>query len=145
MRVENKTAYRISAARLQRMSLLLFSLMKIPDSDFDLTFVTPVEIKKLNRKYRQKNKVTDVLSFPLQTGKTVRKNGVFLGDVVICVEKAYAQAKEFWKNNFEEICFLMIHGFLHLLDYDHERGVKEEAAMQRLERKLMGKIGEEFF
>ncbi len=141
MKIENQTAYRLSSAKLKKISLELLAAMKIPNSDFDLTFLNPEEMKKLNRKYRKKNKVTDVLSFPLQVGKGARKDGIFLGDVVICVEKAYAQAKEFGKTNFEEIVFLLVHGFLHLLDYDHERGIKEEKQMQKLERQLMGQIG----
>ncbi len=100
------------------------------DSQIDVSFVSEEEIKKLNNQHRGVDKVTDVLSFPLLNISYPQKledykeeaepDGILrLGDVVICKQKAYAQAKEYGHSKQREIAFLALHGLLHLLGYDH--------------------------
>lgn len=96
--------------------------------ELSLTFVTDNKIKTLNKQYRGKNKPTDVLAFPLESG---------IGDIVISVETAKRNAKKFGKTFIDELKFLMIHGFLHLLGYDHEISRKEEIRMQKKEKEYM--------
>ncbi len=101
-------------------------------------------IKQLNTQYRNKSKVTDVLSFPMFTN--LRKNaddlsmykmGLHLGDLVICHQVTKKQALEFKLSYEEELIHLMFHGFLHLLGYDHELSKKEQLLMEKMEKKLL--------
>jgi rRNA maturation RNase YbeY len=82
---------------------------------------------------------TDVLAFPMESmGKQTE---IFLGDVVICLPVAIEQASRFNNTPDQEILRLLIHGTLHLLDYDHERSPQEAARMQRKERAIIKKLG----
>ncbi len=85
------------------------------------------EIHELNRTYRGKDEPTDVLAFALDEAESALP-GAPLGDVVISVERATEQAARFGHDVDREVCFLAIHGTLHLLGYDH---------MEAEERKLM--------
>ena len=101
--------------------------------DTCLSFVSSEEIQKLNKESRNIDEITDVLSFPNLndvfhnkiTKKTYpndvdRNTGhIFLGDVVICLDKAKEQATEYEHSLNREICYLFVHGLLHLLGYDH--------------------------
>jgi probable rRNA maturation factor len=92
------------------------------------------EIRKLNAKYRAKDYATDVLSF---TAEDHAPGPIpLLGDVVISIDKARAQAKERGRTMQEEMTTLMIHGIVHLLGYDHEKSARDARVMQRLERKI---------
>ncbi|MBI3017140.1 MAG: rRNA maturation RNase YbeY [Deltaproteobacteria bacterium] len=106
--------------------------------ELSILFVSDLKIQKLNRFYRGKNKPTDVLSFPLQEGglKHLNRHIAALGDIVISVDTAKRNAQKFGKTFEEELQFLLIHGFLHLLGYDHEKSKKEEKRMQRQEKIL---------
>ena len=95
------------------------------------------EIKRLNRLYRNKDKPTDVLSFPM--GEEVG-GWRLLGDVVISLDTAKVQASEFGLNLEEEIKRLLIHGIVHLLGYDHELGPEEEEKFREMEEFIQSKI-----
>ena len=112
-----------------------------------LTLCGKTKIKSLNRDYRQKDKVTDVLSFPVYGNlrpdkKPFQKNlsQMDLGDIVICKEKAFSQAREFEITYEQEVVHLAVHGFLHLLGFDHEISDKEEKLMEVFENELVGQI-----
>jgi probable rRNA maturation factor len=98
-------------------------------------------IRKLNKKWRKKDKPTDVLSFPLHSvqGLKFQKIGAEwqLGDVIISLERAREQAKEKGVNFHKELRWLLAHGILHLLGYDHEISLKEAKRMRALERALL--------
>ncbi len=100
------------------------------------------EIKKLNKKFRNKNKVTDVLSFPFYNPKEfklkIKKNKeVYLGDIIINLNKIKSKNS---KNNFkQEFNKLWIHGLTHLLGYDHKKN-KDFYAMRKIENKLIKSI-----
>ena len=106
--------------------------------ELSILFVSDREIQRLNRHYRGKNKPTDVLSFSLQEGGLEHLNPPLaaLGDIVISVDTAKRNAEKMEKSFKEELQFLLIHGFLHLLGYDHEKSKKEEKRMQRQEKIL---------
>lgn len=106
----------------------------------DLTFVGNPEIRKLNKKFRKKDKETDVLSFPLYEKKYARKGNVFLGDVLISLAYARRQAKNNGVSLKQELLFLMIHGILHLLGYDHEKSLYEAKQMQKMEKQILNKL-----
>jgi probable rRNA maturation factor len=98
------------------------------------------KIKSLNKRYRNKNKVTDVLSFPLfeKIGVKELKSGIIgLGDIFICLPYAKKQAKRDGKKLDDELSLLVVHGFLHLLGYDHENDRKREQKMFAFQNKIL--------
>jgi probable rRNA maturation factor len=100
--------------------------------ELSLALVTDPEIHVLNRQYREKDKPTDVLSFPLAD----KLQPSLLGDVVISVETAARQAQRRGHSLREELQILLIHGVLHLLSYDHEISRSEAIRMHRKEREV---------
>lgn len=99
--------------------------------------MTDPEIHSLNRQYRQKDKPTDVLSFPLADDVCP----ALLGDVVISVDTATRQAHRRGHSLREEIQTLLIHGVLHLLGYDHEVSRSEAIRMRKKEREIKAIVG----
>ena len=119
----------------------------VKDVSISMTLCGKRKIQSMNQKYRQINKATDVLSFPifesLRADKSILDKifpQVELGDVVICKEIAKSQALEFKISFEQEVIHLAVHGFLHLLGYDHEISPKEEKIMEKLESELVSKI-----
>jgi probable rRNA maturation factor len=142
MILKNKTRYKIDLRKLQECVLHLLKELSLPQAQLDITFVNDPTIRRLNKKFLNKDRPTDVLSFPLYEAHEARKIGKgFLGDVVISIPMALRQAKTRSVSLMEEILFLMIHATLHLLGYDHERSKREAQVMQRLERKLIKRVG----
>jgi probable rRNA maturation factor len=122
------------AHQLKKIALKILHLLDQNQAELSVVLVDNAEIRKLNAKFRAKDYPTDVLSFPaddeLPTGVRL------LGDVVISVEKAKRQAKERRRSLNQEMAFLLIHGIVHLLGYDHERSVKEARIMESLEKRI---------
>ena len=110
--------------------------------EISVTFVSTEEIHELNKVYRGKDSVTDVLSFPqYESIEEMPGQGVLcLGDVVICPEQALLQADEFGHTGERELVYLFVHSVFHLLGYDHmeEEGKIE---MRAQEEKIMSQIG----
>jgi len=98
--------------------------------ELTLNFVNNEEIRRLNKEYRNKNHPTDVLSFPLFTKEELNKYPtelpVALGDIVISIDQAKEQAKEYNHSDLREFCFLTVHGLLHLLGFDHDTQANEK-------------------
>ena len=113
--------------------------------EVSVRFVDDKEIHRLNLEYRNMDKSTDVLSFPLG------ENGVYdinydtgakiLGDIVISVEHAVEQAKTYGHTLQREIGFLTVHSMLHLLGYDHEQGGLEQMRMREKEEEILRQLG----
>lgn len=110
-----------------------------------VTFVDDAEIKKLNNEFRNIDKSTDVLSFPLGEGGEYDLNpetGAYsLGDVVISVEHAVAQSEEYGHSFERELSYLTVHSMLHLLGFDHVNGGEEAALMRKTEEEVMTVLG----
>lgn len=85
----------------------------------DINFVGPQKMQELNRVYRGKNKVTDVLSFRHLDARDKFSDPKFLGEIFLCSSYLRAQAKEYEVSYDEELTRMTIHGTLHLLNYDH--------------------------
>ncbi len=113
---------------------------------YHLTLCGNRRIKSLNRRYRHKEKATDVLSFPLYEDLRQKKNRrelwqeLHLGDIFIALPIAKRQAKHFDLPLEHEIMYLFIHGFLHLLGFDHEKSLAQEKLMESLEDQLFTKV-----
>jgi rRNA maturation RNase YbeY len=121
----------------------------LPDCELSLTLTSDASIHALNREYRKKDRATDVLSFSqieerdgaLTDPRMVRNiEGMPLGDVVISIDTALVQARKYSVAPAERLRTLMIHGFLHLLGYDHERSPSEARKMFARERELAAAI-----
>lgn len=100
-----------------------------------IALVDNAYIQKLNREYRQKDAPTDVLSFPLADDEDE-----ILGDVVISLEKAQEQAKDYGHSFYREVAFLTVHGVLHLLGHDHYEE-EETRLMREKEEKILKVLG----
>ena len=116
-----------------------------------LNFVSDEEIQRLNKEFRNVDKVTDVLSFP-NLNKTPKEKLekfkksydfdeglLFLGDIVISKNVAKAQAREYEHSLTREVCFLALHGFLHLLGFDHVKE-EDERVMNKIQDKILSEV-----
>ena len=109
----------------------------VKKSNFTLLITNNSEIQKLNHKHRKINKPTDVLSFHLNQKEQIKNK--YLGDILISYEKAKKQAKEKHFPVESELLMLLIHGYLHLLGYDHKLK-KDAKQMFALQNKLLLEI-----
>jgi probable rRNA maturation factor len=123
--------FRIDFGRFERLLKKLVRHYGLNRPEIALSFVDDPEIRELNRKFRKRDKPTDVLSFPLN--EKASDGRFYLGDIIIAVPTASAQATELSHGLERELEYLAIHGFLHLLGYEHGQGhEEEEAAIRRL-------------
>lgn len=115
--------------------------LKIKDKKIEvsLNLVGETKIRGLNKKYRGKNKVTDVLSFPLEELRLKKYAILPLGDIFICLPFAVKESERQKISLKKELAWLTIHGFLHLLGYDHEKSDKDAKKMFKLESKILNK------
>lgn len=103
-----------------------------------LVLVGPGRIKKLNKEYRKKNKVTDVLSFPAKEEVPVQDKEIknFLGEIVICLRVIKKTSKRENIPFEEELARVFIHGILHILGYEHHSPEKEKIMLEKQEQYL---------
>ena len=124
-------------------SLISFALNKLNISNciFNIIIVGKNKIQELNKNYRNKDSVTDVISFALEDDKTfINTDFRVLGDIYICLDKAKNQAIEYGHSFLRELSFLSIHGLLHLLGYDHMTK-EEENEMFSLQEMILNEYG----
>ncbi len=111
-----------------------------------MVIVDDDEIQQINRDYLQRDKPTNVISFAQQEGEGAGICPHLLGDVVISADTAARDAAEAQVEFFHEVSFLLLHGILHLLGYDHERGSVEQARrMEEKERQVFAVLREQVF
>jgi probable rRNA maturation factor len=113
---------------------ILKALKAEKNTEVSITFVDNSEIQSLNKTYRKKDYATDVLSFPFDNKFNLPVN--ILGDIIISLEKADEQAEEYEHSFDREVAFLIVHGILHLLGYDHHTE-EEEKVMFGLQKELL--------
>lgn len=126
----------------------------VNDIEMSLSIVSPEEIRRLNNEYRNLDQVTDVLSFPsvdnpkretfnlsqvAQDSINPETGKLNIGDVIICLERAKEQASEYNHSLKRELCFLALHGALHLLGYDHITP-EDEQQMTALQDEILNKM-----
>jgi probable rRNA maturation factor len=116
------------------------------NSEVSITFVSNERIQEINREYRDKDKPTDVISFAMEElgegemeliGADMPR---VLGDIIISIPKAIEQAEEYGHSFLRELGFLAVHGFLHLLGYDHMTE-EEEKEMFTLQKEILDEYG----
>ncbi len=107
------------------------------DGEVSITLVDNQEIQDLNKEYRGLDEATDVLAFPVEKGDFSDHPGpVLLGDVIVSTDKASAQAQEYGHSLTRELSFLVAHGLLHLLGYQHE-DPKQQKEMEEKSEKIL--------
>lgn len=93
---------------------------KVENAIFSVIFVSDEEIHKINKEYRNVDRITDVISFAFEdNNEMVYNNFRLLGDIYICIPQMQRQAVEYGHSEKRELSFLAVHGLLHLLGYDH--------------------------
>ncbi|MCL1883867.1 MAG: rRNA maturation RNase YbeY [Defluviitaleaceae bacterium] len=108
--------------------------------EVSISFVDDEEMRGLNKKYREKDAPTDVLSFP--TMGELPPEGIFpMGDIVISTETALRQAAEYGHSFEREMVFLILHGMLHLLGLDHEADPNDEEVMEEITESILADMG----
>jgi probable rRNA maturation factor len=130
--INRQKKHPVRTRAFERLLGELCARYRLSGPEVTLAFVGERAIQTLNRKFMKKDKPTDVLSFPL--GERGPDGKYYLGDIVIAVPVAARQAREKGRGLDRELRVLAVHGFLHLLGYDHDAGIEEE------ERKLHGLI-----
>lgn len=140
---ENETSTQISEEILTNMKKVV---EKTVAGDYDgrsfevsITIVTNDEIRALNAEYRGKDAPTDVLSFPMDEFDD-SEHVEPLGDIVISIERAEEQAKEYGHSLMRELCFLTAHSTLHLLGYDHENDDGERLVMEQKQEEILNSL-----
>ena len=116
------------------------------DLEVSVTFTDDEGIRKLNRNFRKIDRATDVLSFPLfdfegEGDALSDELDDMLGDIVLSLERAEAQAEEYGHSFEREVAFLTVHSMLHLLGYDHETSEEDELDMRRRQTAIMEMLG----
>lgn len=115
------------------------------DAEVDVKLVNNEQIRELNRTFRNIDKETDVLSFPLGSDGNFDVNldtgEAQLGDIVISIEKAIEQAERYGHSLQREVGYLTVHSMLHLLGYDHENGGLELLHMREKEEQALSELG----
>lgn len=116
--------------------IVTFTLEKMNRDNVELSVVLCDDetIREYNRNYRNKDYATDVLSFP--DGDIVGRY-IYLGDIIISIDRVFAQSKEFEVEPTEEFVRLLVHGILHLLGYDHENSEDDEKIMMSIQDNLI--------
>ena len=136
-----KKKLKLKKVLLARACQAVVRLLKIRKKlTVTLLVVDNQKIKELNKIYRHKNKVTDVLSFSATEGQKVRgkaeEGGGYLGEIFICYEQMLKQAKKYGHGPDEELTLLFVHGLLHLLGYDDQTDTAN-LKMMRVQNKIL--------
>ena len=110
------------------------------DGDLTILIDTPERIQTLNREFRNVDAVPDVLTFPAWEGEISLSADGYLGDIMICYERAKEQAEQYGHSLLRELSFLAVHGCLHLLGYDHMTEA-DERVMREKQTAILDSMG----
>lgn len=139
--VNQQAGKKVSSAQWKKWFTAISKTLKIKGTkDVSVAIVGDAEMKKMNKYFRGQNKVTDVLSFGEADAKIKDMSKKYLGEIVICYPQAVKQAKKLKHSTEKEIEVLLVHGFLHLLGYDHHAS-RDEKEMKVLESRILGNRG----
>ena len=129
--INNLTVFRIEEKFLKKVARKVLTIENRKLNELSIALVEPKRIKELNKKYRKKNKITDILSFKYNNNS---------GEIVICPEVVKKNSKKFCLTFKKELTRALIHGILHLLGYDHEKSKRESKKMEKKENYYFSKI-----
>jgi probable rRNA maturation factor len=142
IQIENRQSrFKIEKRKIRSTVSTIFQLLDCPDKEVSIVFTDDKNIQTLNKTYLGRDKTTNVISFSLQEGEHGNINPSLLGDVVISLDTAQ---KDALKGNLaleQEIEYLLIHGILHLLGYNHENTSQAETRkMKQKEKEIFSKL-----
>lgn len=127
----------VDVGRLRRSLKRLLKELGFPDGDVSLLLVDDDQIREINKNYLQRDRPTNVISFAMREGGFGDLNPEILGDIILSAETAARDAMACDISFMDEVEFLLIHGLLHLLGYNHENvGSGEAEKMKKLEGEL---------
>ena len=141
--INNLTTNPIDEGVLKKISKIVLEDERKEESDLSIALIGPGKMRKLNKRYLGKNRVTDVLAFGQSLKykiKGARPKTQDLGEIVICPREIKKNAKRYNVNLEKELGRVLIHGILHLLGYDHEKNEKEAQKMEEKEKYYLNKI-----
>lgn len=138
----NETNEEIKELRdIQKVLDFALKYQNINNALFNIIIVDEKKIQELNKVYRGKDSVTDVISFALEDDNTfVETDFRILGDIYICLKRAKDQSVEYGHSFLRELSFLAVHGLLHLLGYDHMKE-SDEKVMFELQERILDEYG----
>ncbi len=136
--INNVYGYQSDYSYLSKVIKKVGKFEKVKKCIFSITFVGNDEIQKLNKEYRGIDRVTDVISFAFEDSEKLKSTIRVLGDIYICIPRMQEQAKEYGHSEKRELSFLVVHGLLHLLGYDHQTKEEENVMFTKQELILNG-------
>jgi probable rRNA maturation factor len=128
--INQQSGKKISKDFLNKIIGRALQMSGVKDAEISVAFIGDQKMKEMNKTWRGKNCVTDVLSF-------VYEQKPLAGEIVVCYPQAVRQAGERGRAAGEEIKLLLIHGALHLVGYDHEKSLSDAKRMENLQNKIV--------
>jgi probable rRNA maturation factor len=135
----HQKVYKVNLTRLRRSTIRLMKALNCLESEISILLVDDSQIQEINRMYLHRDRPTNVISFAMMEGEYAAINPYVLGDIIISVETALSDAEKGRIDCMDELEFLLIHGLLHLLGYDHENTTPAKV------REMKTKEGELFY
>ena len=133
----NTTKEKVEEKDIENICKLTFKKLEVNNPVVSITIVDNEKIKEINRDYRNKDVETDVISFAFEEADDYTYPDMrFLGEIYISIDKAKSQAEEYGHSLKREVCFLTVHGLLHLLGYDHIEE-SDRVVMRKLEEEIL--------
>ena len=114
--------------------------MNVSNAYLSVIFINDDHMQELNKQYRNIDKTTDVLSFAFEDNEEINLPVRMLGDIYVSIPKMQQQAKEYDHSEKRELSFLVVHGLLHLLGYDHTRRKEEEERQFALQDEILANL-----
>ena len=131
----------IELEEIKKLVEFALNYQEIENSIFNIIIVDEEKIQEINREYRNKDSITDVISFALEDDDTFIETDMrILGDIYICLKRCMDQSIEYGHSFLRELSFLTIHGLLHLLGYDH-MNEEDEKVMFKLQEMILNEYG----
>ncbi len=124
----------LDSGKIKRAARRILTELGFLDAELSVLLVDDARIRELNQKHLGRDRPTNVLAFSMREGEFSTLHPHLLGDLVISVETAKRQSNRYGLNDMEMVIFLMVHGVLHLIGYEHEgtrKGAREMTAKQR--------------
>ena len=133
----NTTKEKIDTSEMDKIINFACKKMNVKNPLLNIVLVNNKRIQKINKEYRNIDAVTDVISFAFEEVNDVNYDDIrFLGEIYISYERCCEQAQEFGHSVRRELCYLAVHGLLHLLGYDH-MNEKDKKVMRTIEEEIL--------
>ena len=130
----------LRASAIERRLVRMMTALQLQGTELSVLLTGDAQMRELNRVYRKKDRTTDVLAFPMTEGSGNRRSEL-LGDLVVSLPVARAQAKAARRTVLEEVTTLLAHGLLHLVGWDHDTPARDRAMRAETERLCAAAVG----